>query len=79
MVSHNGTKAGHEARKLQEFSYPLPSRWTLIMHSDGINTQVGTWIDIPVWSICILRLSRASYTGTVRASGTMLAWWSSRI
>ncbi len=38
MVSHNGT-AGHEARKLQEFSYALPPNWTLIMHSDGINTS----------------------------------------
>ena len=38
MVSHNGT-AGHEARKLQEFSYDLPQQWTLIMHSDGITTS----------------------------------------
>jgi len=38
MVSHNGT-AGHEARKLQEFSYVLPPHWTLIMHSDGISTS----------------------------------------
>ena len=38
MVSHNGT-AGHEARKLQEFSYNLPEQWTLIMHSDGITTS----------------------------------------
>ena len=38
MVSHNGT-AGHEARKLQEFSYDLPPQWTVIMHSDGINTS----------------------------------------
>jgi hypothetical protein len=38
MVSHNGT-AGHEARKLQEFNYDLPPEWTVIMHSDGINTS----------------------------------------
>ncbi len=38
MVSHNGT-AGHEARRLHEFSYDLPPRWTLIMHSDGITTS----------------------------------------
>jgi anti-sigma regulatory factor (Ser/Thr protein kinase) len=38
MVSHNGT-AGHEARKLQEFSYDLPAGWILIMHSDGITTS----------------------------------------
>jgi anti-sigma regulatory factor (Ser/Thr protein kinase) len=38
MVSHNGT-AGHEARKLQEFSYALPPNWILIMHSDGITTS----------------------------------------
>ena len=38
MVSHNGT-AGHEARRVQEFDYSLPPRFTLIMHSDGINTS----------------------------------------
>jgi serine phosphatase RsbU (regulator of sigma subunit) len=38
MVSHNGT-AGHEARKIQEFSYDLPAGWTLIMHSDGLTTS----------------------------------------
>jgi anti-sigma regulatory factor (Ser/Thr protein kinase) len=38
MVSHNGT-AGHEARRVQEFSYDLPPQWTVIMHSDGIITS----------------------------------------
>jgi anti-sigma regulatory factor (Ser/Thr protein kinase) len=38
MVSHNGT-AGHEARRLHEFSYDLPPRWIVIMHSDGITTS----------------------------------------
>jgi hypothetical protein len=38
MVSHNGT-AGHEARRVQEFSYDLPAYWTVIMHSDGIITS----------------------------------------
>jgi anti-sigma regulatory factor (Ser/Thr protein kinase) len=38
MVSHNGT-AGHEARRVQEFSYNLPAQWALIMHSDGIHTN----------------------------------------
>jgi anti-sigma regulatory factor (Ser/Thr protein kinase) len=38
MVSHNGT-AGHEARRLMEFSYDLPESAVVIMHSDGIATS----------------------------------------
>lgn len=35
MVSMNGT-AGHIARRVQEFSYPLAAGCTLVMHSDGL-------------------------------------------
>jgi len=38
LVSHNGI-AGHEARRIQEFSAPWPSRGTLILHSDGLQTH----------------------------------------
>ncbi len=39
MVSHNGT-LGHEVRKIQEFAYTWPADAVLIMHSDGISTQM---------------------------------------
>ena len=38
MVSHNGT-AGLEARRFQEFDYPLPDDAALVMHSDGLITS----------------------------------------
>jgi anti-sigma regulatory factor (Ser/Thr protein kinase) len=38
MVSHNGT-AGHEVRKIQEFTYAWPKRALLVMHSDGLATH----------------------------------------
>src|SRR4051794_33823049 len=38
MVSHNGT-AGHQARKIQEFTYPWTADSLLILHSDGIGTH----------------------------------------
>ena len=38
MVSHNGT-LGHEARRIQVFSYPWGTGSLLIMHSDGIATH----------------------------------------
>ena len=38
MVSHNGT-VGHEARKFQEFTYPLPVGALLVMHSDGLASR----------------------------------------
>ena len=38
MVSHNGT-AGIEARRLQEFEYPLPPNAVIVMHSDGLTTS----------------------------------------
>ena len=38
LVSHNGT-AGHNAGRIQEFSYPLPSGAVLVMASDGLQTH----------------------------------------
>ncbi len=38
LVSHNGT-AGHEVRKIQEFTYPWTNDSVLIMHSDGLVTH----------------------------------------
>src|SRR5262245_3761089 len=35
MVSHNGI-VGHEARKIQEFTYPWTPETLLLMHSDGL-------------------------------------------
>jgi anti-sigma regulatory factor (Ser/Thr protein kinase) len=37
-VSQNGT-AGHVARRLQEFSYPIAGQSTIVMQSDGLGTQ----------------------------------------
>jgi anti-sigma regulatory factor (Ser/Thr protein kinase) len=37
-VSHNGI-VGHQIRKIQEFSNPLPNDAMLIMHSDGLITH----------------------------------------
>ncbi len=37
MVSHVGT-AGHEARRFQEFTYPLPTSAIVVMHSDGLTS-----------------------------------------
>ena len=38
MVSLPGT-AGHEARKIVEFSYPWDSRCLVVLHSDGLQTH----------------------------------------
>jgi hypothetical protein len=38
LVSHNGI-AGHEARRIQEFTVPWPAKGLLVVHSDGIQTQ----------------------------------------
>jgi anti-sigma regulatory factor (Ser/Thr protein kinase) len=38
MISHNGT-AGLEARRFQEFDYPLQPDSAVIMHSDGLTTS----------------------------------------
>jgi anti-sigma regulatory factor (Ser/Thr protein kinase) len=38
LVSQAGT-AGHEFRKIQEFTYPWDARSTLVMHSDGLTTR----------------------------------------
>jgi anti-sigma regulatory factor (Ser/Thr protein kinase) len=56
MVSHNGT-AGHQARRFQEFEYKLPSRGTLVMHSDGLVTS---------WNL-------DSYPGLVRRDPAVIA------
>jgi anti-sigma regulatory factor (Ser/Thr protein kinase) len=39
LVSHNGI-AGHEMRKIQEFSYDWPADALLVLHSDGVS---GRW------------------------------------
>jgi hypothetical protein len=38
LVSHPGT-AGHEVRKISEFTSPWSSRSLLVMHSDGLQTR----------------------------------------
>jgi len=38
LLSHNGI-AGHEARRIQEFTVPWPAKGVLVVHSDGIQTQ----------------------------------------
>ena len=38
LVSHNGT-LGHNARKIQEFSFPFPPGALLVAHSDGVATR----------------------------------------
>jgi len=38
LVSHNGI-AGHEMRKIQEFTYDWPPDALLVMHSDGISAR----------------------------------------
>jgi anti-sigma regulatory factor (Ser/Thr protein kinase) len=38
LVSHNGT-AGHSAARFQEFSYALPARAGVVMHTDGLGTH----------------------------------------
>lgn len=38
LLSHNGI-GGHEARRIQEFSVPLPARAVVVLHSDGLTTH----------------------------------------
>jgi hypothetical protein len=38
LVSHHGT-AGHDARRIQEFSYPFPRGAIVVMHSDGLTAR----------------------------------------
>lgn len=38
LVSHAGI-AGHEARRIQEFTYPWPADALLVVHSDGLGTS----------------------------------------
>jgi hypothetical protein len=40
LVSHNGI-VGHNMRKVQEFRLPCPPGALCILHSDGIQTQLG--------------------------------------
>jgi anti-sigma regulatory factor (Ser/Thr protein kinase) len=37
LVSHHGT-AGHEIRRIAEYTYPWPAHGVLVMHSDGVAT-----------------------------------------
>ena len=59
LVSHNGT-AGHVARKLQEFSYPMPQGASLVLHSDGLGTHwnpadyAGLWTRDPAVAAGVL-------------------------
>ena len=48
LASHNGT-AGHAMRRLQEFTYPIAPRATLVMHSDGLGTQWNPQAYAGVW------------------------------
>lgn len=50
LVSHNGI-AGHEMRKIQEFSYDWPLGAMLVMHSDGVSAR---W-DLNRYSGLVLR------------------------
>jgi len=38
LVSHNGT-AGHIARRVQEFAYPLLRGAVIVLHSDGLSAS----------------------------------------
>ena len=38
LVSHHGT-AGHDMRRIQEFTYPWPAGATLVLHSDGLTSH----------------------------------------
>lgn len=38
LVSHHGT-AGHDARRIQEFTYEFPRGAVLVMHSDGLTAR----------------------------------------
>ena len=41
LVTHNGT-VGHDARRMQLFSYPWPKGSMLLLHSDGLTTHWRT-------------------------------------
>jgi anti-sigma regulatory factor (Ser/Thr protein kinase) len=38
VVSHHGT-VGHDARRIQEFTYPWPAGASLVLHSDGLTSR----------------------------------------
>jgi anti-sigma regulatory factor (Ser/Thr protein kinase) len=56
MVSHNGT-AGHNAGRIQEFTYPIPPGAIVVMFSDGLSTH---------WDL-------SSYPGLTQRSPSLLA------
>jgi anti-sigma regulatory factor (Ser/Thr protein kinase) len=56
MVSHNGT-AGHNATRVQEFSYPVPPGASIVLASDGLSTH---------WDL-------APYPGLRRRSASVIA------
>jgi hypothetical protein len=49
LVSQNGT-AGHVARKLQEFSYPMPPAAAIVVHSDGLGIHWSPTDYAELWS-----------------------------
>ena len=49
LVSHNGT-AGHAARHMREFTYPLLRSSVLVMHSDGLATSWNTADYAGLWN-----------------------------
>ena len=49
LVSHNGT-AGHTARHMREFNYPMVRSSVLIMHSDGLVTSWNAANYADLWS-----------------------------
>jgi anti-sigma regulatory factor (Ser/Thr protein kinase) len=59
MVSHNGT-AGHTARTLQEFTYPMTKASVMVMHSDGLHAgwnpadYAGLWTRDPALAAGVL-------------------------
>lgn len=56
MISQNGT-AGHVASRIHEFSYPMPSRSTIVMFSDGLASH---------WNL-------ASYSGLMTRHPSIMA------
>jgi anti-sigma regulatory factor (Ser/Thr protein kinase) len=49
LISNSGT-AGHVARRMHEFTYPLTTGSTIIMHSDGLGTHWSPEEYLGLWS-----------------------------
>jgi anti-sigma regulatory factor (Ser/Thr protein kinase) len=72
LVSHNGT-AGHIARRVQEFAYPVLRGAVVVLHSDGLSAQwnpadyPGLWVRDPALIAAVLYrdFSRRRDDGTV--------------